>query len=43
MKVEKRYEKFRIRQKVLGTILEELKQRVLSKVAIMERYNERIK
>ena len=42
-KVEKLYEKFRICQKGLGTILEELKQRVLAKVAKIERYNERIK
>ena len=42
-KVEKLYEKFRICQKGLGTVSEELKQRVLAKVAKIERYNERIK
>ena len=42
-KVEKLYEKFRFRQKGLGTVLEEIKQRVLAKVAKIERYNERIK
>ena len=42
-KVEKLYEKFRICQKALGTVLEELKQRVLATVAKIERYNERIK
>ena len=42
-KVEKLYEKFRIHQKGLGTVLEELKQMVLTKVAKIERYNERIK
>ena len=42
-KVEKLYEKFRFRQKGLGTVLEEVKQRVLAKVAKIERYNERIK
>ena len=42
-KVEKLYEKFRICQKGLGTVLEELKQRVLATVAKIERYNERIK
>ena len=36
-KVEKLYEKFRNRQKGLGTILKELKQRVLVKVAKIER------
>ena len=41
--VEKFYEKFRIRQKGLKTVLGELKQRVLAKVAETERYNERIK
>ena len=40
-KVEKLYEKFRIHQKGLGTVLEELKQRVLAKVVKIERYNER--
>ena len=42
-KVEKLLEKFRIRQKALGTVLEELKQRVLATTAKIERYNERIK
>ena len=42
-KVENLYEKFRIRQKGLGTVLEELIQRVLAKVAKTEHYNERIK
>ena len=42
-KVEKLYEKFRFRQRGLGTVLEEVKQRVLAKVAKIERYNERIK
>ena len=42
-KVEKLYENFRIRQRGLGTVLGELKQRVLAKVAKIERYNERIK
>ena len=42
-KVEKLYEKFRIRQKGLRTVLEQLKQRVLAKVAKIKRYNERIK
>ena len=42
-KVEKLYEKFRIRQRGLGAVLEELKQRVLAKVAKIGRYNERIK
>ena len=42
-KVEKLYENFRFREKGLGTILEEVKQRVLTKVAKIERYNERIK
>ena len=42
-KVEKLYEIFRIHQKGFGTVLEELKQRVLPKVAKIERYNERIK
>ena len=42
-KVGKLYEKFRFRQKGLGTVLEEVKQKVLAKVAKIERYNERIK
>ena len=42
-KVEKLYEKFRFRQRGLGTVLEEVKRRVLAKVAKTERYNERIK
>ena len=42
-KVENLYEKFRIPQKGLGAVLEELKQRVLAKVAKTEHYNERIK
>ena len=42
-KVEKLYEKFRFRQRGLGTVLEEVKRRVLAKVAKIERYNERIK
>ena len=41
--VEKFYVKFRISQKGLGTVLGELKQRVLAKVAKIQRYNERIK
>ena len=41
-KVEKLYEKFRIRQKGLGTVLEELKKRVLAKVAKIERGSKRI-
>ena len=40
---EKLYEKIRIHQKGLGTVLEELKQRALAKVAKIELYNERIK
>ena len=36
-KVEKLYEKSRICQKGLGTVLEELKQRFLAKVAKIER------
>ena len=40
---EKLYEKFRILQKGLGTVLKELKQRALAKVAKIELYNERIK
>ena len=39
----KLYEKFRICQKDWGTVLEELTQRVLVKVAKIEHYNERIK
>ena len=39
-KVEKLYEKFRIRQKGLGTVLEELKLKVLVTVAKVEHYNE---
>ena len=42
-KVEKLYEKFRIRQKGLGTVLAKVKQRVFAKAAKTERYNERIK
>ena len=33
---------FRIRQRGLGTVLKELKERVLAKVAKKERYSERI-
>ena len=43
MKVEKLYETLRIHQKVLQTVLEELKQRVFAKVAKTERCNESIK
>ena len=42
-KVEKLYEKIRIRQKGLGTVLKWLKQRVLAKVAKIELCNEIIK
>ena len=42
-KVEKLYEKFKIRQKCLGTVLEELKQGFWAKVTKRERYNEKIK
>ena len=42
-KVEKLYEKFRIRQKDVGTVLAEVKQTVLAKVVKIECYNERIK
>ena len=41
-KVEKLYEEFRFHQKGLGTVLE-VKQRVVAKVAKIERYHERIK
>ena len=42
-KVEKFYEKFRISQKSLETVLEELRQRVFAKVAKIECYKEIIK
>ena len=42
-KVEKLYEKFRLHQKSLGAVLEDVKQRVLAKAAKIEHYNERIK
>ena len=41
-KVDKLYKKFKIRQKGLETVIEELKQRVLAKTAKIQRYNERI-
>ena len=42
-KVEKLYEKFRFHQKGLGAVLEDVKQRVLAKVAKIKHCNERIK
>ena len=42
-KVEKLYEKFRNRQKDVGTVLAEVKQIVLAKVVKIECYNQRIK
>ena len=41
-KIEKLYEKFSIRRKGIGTVLEELKQRVLAKKAKIDRYTERL-
>ena len=44
MKSKRKVEKLhRFRQKGLGTVLEEVKQRVVAKVAKIERFNERIK
>ena len=43
VKSKRKVEKFRFRQRGLGTVLEEVKQRVLAKVTKIERYNERIK
>ena len=42
-KIKKLYTRFRIKSKGLITVIEELKQRVLAKVAKLKRYNERIK
>ena len=42
-KIKAMYTKFRIKAKGLVTVIEELKQRVLAKVAKLKRYNERIK
>ena len=41
--IERLYEKFSISRNEIGTVLEELKQRVLAKKAKFDRYTERLK